>query len=262
MHRECSAQSEVTSKCLGLFETSYQEFDFVFHSPQKCPRANSCLDMVKGKPTTIHDILLRPQDETIDPIDQMKLARRVAAGLLQFHATPWISKTWSLTDLCFFTQESSVSDVDLRTLHINKNFVPRNRSQVTDAGGDILMEGLEYLSPSIITAQNQQLKEDAFDYETYGIRNPILYRLGVALLEIGYWIDLDPKNVAGVRELANRRRGPRRIYPRYREIARRCLDCDFSYGTDLSKTSLQSAVRDKVLRELDGMIAAIDISKD
>lgn len=211
---------------------------------------------------TVSEILLHPQDEIIDPIDQMKLARRIAAGLLRFHATPWISKTWSLKDLCFFGQQSSVSDSDLQTLHLNNNFVPRNRSQLTDARGDVVMEGFEYLAPSIIAVPDQQLEEDTLDYETFGIRNPILYRLGVALLQIGHWTGLDPNNVVGVRQLANGRRGPRKLTPRYREVVQRCLDCDFAYGTDLSKKSLQSAVHDKVIRELDTMIAAIDFSKE
>jgi hypothetical protein len=124
------------------------------------------------------------------------------------------------------------------------------------------MEELEYLAPSIISGHGQELGESALEYEKYGIRNPTLYRLGVALLEIGYWQNLNPANVAGVRQLVLPKRGSWKVYPRYLDVAKRCLDCDFAFGTDLSKKSLQTAVQDKVLRELDVMIAAMDISKD
>lgn len=263
MNRECSTHSDVSSNCSGFFEASCQDFNFVFHSPQKClqTKAFPVITVINGKPTSLHQILLRPQDETIDPIDQVKLARRVAAGLLRFHSTPWIDQSWSLKDLYFFGRETSVSDFEMQTLHLNEEFTSRGQFQRSDGDGNLSIEGPEHLASSIIRAKDQNTEDNALDYETRGIRNQTLYRLGVALLEIGYWCDLNPSDVKNIRQLANPQRGPRKAFPRYLKIVRRCLDCDFAFGTDLTERNLQAAVHDKVLRELDDMIAAMDISE-
>jgi hypothetical protein len=103
-----------------------------------------------------------------------------------------------------------------------------------------------------------------YDTPSKNIRNMALYRLGVALLEIGFWKEFDSFDVTEIRQLADPKgtNRLRTVYPRYLEIAQRCLDCDFGYGTDLRKKSLQQSVYDKVINELDGMIAAMDISDD
>lgn len=210
----------------------------------------------------VSDTLLHPRDETISPIDQLKLARRVASGVLQFHSTPWLKNDWGLRDLCFFGRETDVSDLNLQTLHLTGDVTSTRPTRRIDLDGDLPMEGNEPLALTVDYCEAQTTEDGALEYEVYGIRNATLYRLGVALLEIGYWRKLNVADVVKNRQLANPRRGRRVVYPRYLEIAKRCLDCDFAFGTDLTKSSLLNAVQDRVLKELDTMIAAIDISRD
>lgn len=52
------------------------------------------------------------------------------------------------------------------------------------------------------------------------------------------------------------------IGPRYQQLARRCLECDFGYGEDLTRPRLQQAVYEKAYCELASMIEIMDISED
>ena len=49
--------------------------------------------------------------------------------------------------------------------------------------------------------------------------------------------------------------------PRYQELTQRVIDCDFGYGKDLKRPQLQEAMYNKVLVELESMIASLDISQ-
>jgi hypothetical protein len=88
----------------------------------------------------------------------------------------------------------------------------------------------------------------------YGISNITLYSLGVTLLAIGYWTLFDPNDVVAVRKMveASHTRPP--ISLRYRDLARKCLECDFGFGKDLTKESLRQALYDNVVNELEELI--------
>ena len=94
----------------------------------------------------------------------------------------------------------------------------------------------------------------------YGVRNMSLFSLGVALLEIGRWKPLqystaeDP--VITVRKMA---RGPLILGSKYREIVRKCLECDFGYGNDLNTSDLKSAVYGGVVCPLEEMVEKLCI---
>ena len=47
--------------------------------------------------------------------------------------------------------------------------------------------------------------------------------------------------------------------PKYQKIARKCLQCTFRSGTDLTKEELQSEVYDDVVCQLERMIESLSI---
>lgn len=104
------------------------------------------------------------------------------------------------------------------------------------------------------TPQADELQEAQYKY---GVRNVVLYSLGVALLAIGRWEDVDPGDVESVRRLA----AGQGCYlgPKYQMLTERVLECDFGYGKDLRKPRLQEAVYEGVVVELEGMIAGLEI---
>ncbi|KAI0509180.1 hypothetical protein F5B22DRAFT_658626 [Xylaria bambusicola] len=91
------------------------------------------------------------------------------------------------------------------------------------------------------------------------IRNTVLYNLGVGLLQIDRWTNLDPDAVDIIDNLATQRAN---MGPKYRDLVQKCLYCDFGVGADLLKPQLQIEILDKVVGELESMVAALRINDD
>jgi len=83
-----------------------------------------------------------------------------------------------------------------------------------------------------------------------------LYRLGVALLQIGLWKPLDATKVAQVRQAEER---PSQFGPKYDLLTQRCLNFDFDGSRpDLNDKGLQTKVYKTVVMELERMVDALD----
>jgi hypothetical protein len=71
-----------------------------------------------------------------------------------------------------------------------------------------------------------------------GIRNVVMYSLGVALLAIGRWEQVNYGDVERVRQLASQRYY---LGLKYAEMTEKVIDCDFGRGKDLRRQQLQDA---------------------
>ena len=107
-------------------------------------------------------------------------------------------------------------------------------------------------------------EEAVAEEDIYGINNAPLFSLGVALLEIAHWKSLEDQKIPRdsniiltARRLASR---PSPMGPKYQEILRKCLQCNFGFGTDLNKKELQAAVHGDVVCQLEKMIDSLSIS--
>ncbi|KAK3290853.1 uncharacterized protein B0H64DRAFT_349583 [Chaetomium fimeti] len=167
-------------------------------------------------------------------VDRLKLARALVLAVLKFYDTPWLSDEWQLGDFSLFRAQDVSSA--LRTLHLG---VEINRSAMEDV------------------QLGQRLPEDELIY--CGIENMALHSLGVALLQIERQETIDLKDVLAVRKAA---KVPSRFGPRYQEITRKCLRCDFGFGVDLGKGELQRAVYERLVGELETMISALSIDDE
>ncbi|KAK1954602.1 hypothetical protein LY78DRAFT_742284 [Colletotrichum sublineola] len=83
--------------------------------------------------------------------------------------------------------------------------------------------------------------------------------MGHALLQIDRWTRVEPGDVLAVRKMALRTSS---LGSRYQEITRKCLRCDFGYGSDLAKPRLQEAVYENVVGALEMMISSLDLAED
>ncbi|KAK5000273.1 hypothetical protein LTR66_000844 [Elasticomyces elasticus] len=128
-------------------------------------------------------------------------------------------------------------------------------------------DGIQISSePSVLHGPTIHLEEDAsarFTEEDisciYGVSNLAVCNLGLSLLEIGYRKPVrelralrDPHEIISGRKLLNGLHTS--LGPRYQEVVRKYLQCDFGAGSDLSKETLQNAVYSEVVCPLEDMI--------
>jgi hypothetical protein len=191
--------------------------------------------------TPLLNILRRGLDADLGVTQQLRLVLQLAKGHLQLHWTPWWRQYWSLSDLSYFTDSSALGTADLgdclETIHI---------------GTRLEFETLHFdasafhLTPEVETA-----------LLTHGIRNLSLYRLGIALLQIGRWDPLvdATEDVVVVRRLAARNN---RLGPRYQALTQKCIECDFGEGSDLGNSQLQGAIYESVICELESLIEVLE----
>jgi hypothetical protein len=180
----------------------------------------------------LSSILDKPSDAYLSVPEQLNLALRLARSVLQFHSTPWWRQHWDLSDLSYFDIENEVAS-SLSTPPIG--FASFDESSMR-------MQGL------FETTDFSQLNDENL---RFGIRNIIMYRLGAALLQISRWELLDVCDVVQLRRKAEQ---PSRLGPRYDDLARKCLYCDFGFGSDLGKRQLQYAVYTDVVCELEQIV--------
>lgn len=251
----CAVQDD-PARCPGIATTSQAGFKAVFHSSDRCGAEHCCLPFLRQERTTLslQSAIQKPVNDVISVDDQLILARRLTSGFLQYYNTSWLSNIWSSEDLSVFSSNGEISEPVLRTLHYEKHLLPSIASPSSIAGAD---ENLGNLSNVKASTNSKEDPDRAVRAE--GFPNIALYELGRFLLQIGYWKPLENLHPAEVRKLlsAPGRRPP--ICKRYRDIARKCLECDFGAGQDLSAHKLQKAVFKDVVCELEQLISQLDI---
>jgi hypothetical protein len=195
--------------------------------------------------TSILDLMGQSVDDTLTIDNQLRLAHKTALAILQFNSTPWLAQRWRFKDLSYFGSRGMFDEEALKTLHFSSQI---SSVKVPDTAA---MEGVE------------EVMEAFSEEEYFGINNTPLFFLGVALLEVAHWKPLeslgnpqDPNAILTARRLASK---PSPLGPRYDELVRKCLQCNFGFGTDLSKKELQTAVYGDVVCPLEKMMEALSL---
>ncbi|EUC45205.1 hypothetical protein COCMIDRAFT_96258 [Bipolaris oryzae ATCC 44560] len=174
-------------------------------------------------------------------LQQLTLAHKLTEAVLQYHSTSWLPQAWTLQDVAYFTDPSradvnNISDA-LDSLHLSNRF-PDDSSLTTEP------------------------KHNALDLKhTFGVRNLTLAKLGVALLEIcaqreitGPQLNSTPSDIIAARKLLDEKHHSiQTLGPKYLEVVRKCIHCDFSCDDDLHGDALQSAVYTEVVCALQEM---------
>jgi hypothetical protein len=218
----------------------------VCHELNSRPHKESCDIPERQFPTVIKAEEITPLDSLFSQSlsdlftvpEQLKLALKMVNAVLQYHATPWLEEWWTVRDISFFSHQDTHSPLD--SLHVGTNFSVRG----LHGNGDLSRKSTFHTSE----AEESML--------LYNIKNLTLYSLGVALLQVGRWVHLDPNDVLRVRRLA---RLPSRLGKRYDEIVRKCLECNFGPEVDLAQTHLQEVIHQDVVSSLEGMIEKLEI---
>lgn len=187
-------------------------------------------------------------DRNFDVVDQLLLAKTMVATILKFHSTPWLENWWTLQDIHYLGNHSEMANI-LSTLHLGA-IIEEKQKQVSE-----LPEPL----PLTHAVANGTYAVANDTRRSQRIRNPVLHNLGVGLLQIDRWANLDPNAISNIDNMAMQRS---RIGPKYRDLVQKCLYCDFGVGADLLKPQLQIAILDQVMRGLESMISGLKIDDD
>ncbi len=92
----------------------------------------------------------------------------------------------------------------------------------------------------------------------YGVQNLTLCILRTITIRIGHWSRVEAADdVLKVQSLSCETLV---FGPRYQEVTKKCLRCDFGYGENLSQPCLQQAICESLVCELNNMIEAPDIN--
>lgn len=189
----------------------------------------------------------RSMESAMTVVDQLRLARNMVIAVLKFHSTPWLREYFVADDFGFFDGDAELSSC-LRTLHFSVDLISKGYMEPAAS----CMEGVNLPDAS------QDLTEEVENAKIqYGIRNMTLWSLGAILLQIGRWSKINsPDDVCTVRRLSSQ---VPPLGPRYQRLTKKCLDCDFGYGDDLSKPRLQQAIYENLACELTDMIEGLSI---
>ena len=178
--------------------------------------------------------------------ERLRLAKVLTIAVLQYRSTPWLQMSWKSNDVVFFGTDAES--------------MLRQDSALTAPHFNARVKGPEEASNSDVVA-----------HHCLGARNPLLYSLGVVLLEIAYWTNWESlKRPFGERDRYSDFYQARRLLksgcsdmgPKYDQVVEKLIECDFGCGDDLNTICLQTAVyRDVVcpLERLESGFRALQI---
>lgn len=243
-------RSDSQKLCFGYIDTHSQEsFRHFFQQsplpvyhviPPPAPKSGPSRSMSMS----MNDMLRQPVEARLSIVDQFKLGRDLGLAVLKFFSTPWLKEYFSLCDLSFLRRGKDLQEC-LKTLHVGHDFVQCPSLHDPSSTDGFNLDGMK------------QAVEDA--KMEYGIRNLTLWSLGIILLQIGMWSKIDePENIPGIRRLSSQVCS---LGPRYRDLTKKCLNCDFGCGEDLSEPRLQQAVYEGLICELEDIISSLDTSE-
>ncbi|CAF9920614.1 MAG: hypothetical protein ALECFALPRED_001583 [Alectoria fallacina] len=223
------------SECVGVLDNTDNCRNIVYPSSNKCCRQTR-------QAISLGQVILSVSKQQgvggIPLYERLRLAKTLAIAVLQYHSTPWLRMSWRSEDVYFFDNElASVQDIpSLISPHLN----------------------VKVKGPC-----GQLSRAATFPYHNLA-RNPLLFSLGVVLLEIAYTstleslqspIDLDHGRQSRYTEFFAARRLAKSaktdMGTTYHKIIERLVECDFGCGTDLNDPQLQAAFHRDVICPLE-----------
>ena len=223
------------SECVGVLDNADGCRNSVYPSSDKCGRQHrqaislGQIISYKTKQKALGSIAL---------YERLHLAKTLAIAVLQYHSTPWLSTSWRSEDVYFFGNgPTSVQDIpNLTSPHLNV--------KVKGPCGQIS-------------------RTSTFPPHTL-VRNPLLFNLGVVLLEIAHSTALGslqrPSDLENGLEnryteffIARRlaQSANTEMGGTYHKIVEQLVECDFGCGTDLNNPQLQAAFHNEVICPLE-----------
>lgn len=172
--------------------------------------------------------------------ERVRLSKHLATAVLYYHATPWLKKSWRSDDVQFFP------DLERPLLQQGQHGFPYIKTSIHEAGP---------------TKSSSQMPE----YHHF-IRNPVLFGLGIMLLELAYQAPLrelqQPTDLekGGTQISADYFTAHRLVEQSHRQVSRsfkimikKCLHCDFGHDSDFASVDLQEAFHRDIVVGLENL---------
>jgi hypothetical protein len=240
LSQACASASTCPDPCLGYLEhcSSVSSSRLIFYDASRNNIVEKHRSKGQREARKVMELL-----QSLRTVHQLTLAHQLAVAVLQYHSTAWIAPDWRLEDISYFCDPTKPTteaiEDQLQSLHLSTQFPLAGASAATTIIQD--QEDLKFV---------------------YGIRNLPLAKLGIALLEIGCQTKISslasspmPHDVICARRvLLDPPPAIKYLGERYIKIARKCIECDFSCGDDLSDENVQSAVYTEVVCGLESML--------
>ena len=233
--RRCLRNKYQAGECIGVLEHKSDFKNYVY--PSSLDESH-----IRRQATTLRQIipmmLSNQARGRISLYDRLQLAKTLAIAVLQYHATPWLNTYWHSDDVYFFADGFAPPSecLSLASPHLNVR-VKGSCEQMTS--------GLRHMPQSVA-------------------RNPLLFSLGVILLEIAYAASLKSLQTSTDFENGTRCRSTdflaaRRLAKsatsdmpgKYHKVVEKLVECDFGCGTDLEDPQLQAAYYSEVIYPLE-----------
>lgn len=230
--RRCFREPRKANVCVGILQNTDKCKHYVYPSPltidsQPCrPISLGQLIRSASRPGLVGNIPVH---------ERLGLAKNLAVAVLQYHSTPWLRLSWRSDDILFFGASETTQMQELPNLS-----APHLRAKVKGPHGQ-----LSHAS----TIPVQRLA-----------RNPILFSLGVVLLEIAHAASLESLKQSNdltngqedrytefftARRLAKSKQSVMGIT--YHNIVEQLVECVFPCGDDLNNEHLQAAFHNNII---------------
>ena len=229
--RNCFLRPPLPNKPLGMLDEVHCHKHLVYFPPSKPKWRNRTA-------TSLKQVILALSRNRLPQYERLHLARSLATAVLQYHATPWLKGTWRSDDIYFFgldEKPTSQQCLSLPAPHI-----------------DVCVKG-----------PNGSLFRTSTFPTPVLVRNPLIFGLGVVLLEVGHAKtmkelqqpqDLRANDDQLTEYLAATRLASsigRELGSTYGQIVQKCLYCDFGCSDDLNSPKLQAVFYQDVVKELE-----------
>lgn len=195
----------------------------------------ACSELRKG--TSLEQLITSTTTSgSVDGIllhERVSLAKMLAIAVLQYHATPWLRLSWRSDEIFFFGIEA-----------------------------DTQVQKRPNLSAPYINAKIKGDSAKIAEQRSAIARNPVLFSLGVVLLELAYSARLESLKLPcdaengqlfsdffAARRLAKSKRSL--MGSVYNNIAEQLVECAFPCGDDLNNPQLQVTFYEDVICPLD-----------
>ncbi|CAG7925748.1 unnamed protein product [Penicillium olsonii] len=229
----CFLWQKECSDCIGLLGDN----DLCKHFAYMGNQTNS-----KTTSTSLSQLIAQSGAESTKAMglyERVRLSRSLATAVLYYHSTPWLNKAWRSDDVQFFGYHHHLLQ---QAQHV-----------------------LPYMTTSIQAPTSIKPPPRSSVYDQL-IRNPVLFGLGVMLLELAYQaplrdlqqpIDLKKGETEGFAEYFTAHRlaegSYRMVSKSFKDIITKCLQCDFGHNSDFASLGLQQAFYHDVISGLENL---------
>ncbi|OJD33086.1 lon protease like peroxisomal [Diplodia corticola] len=246
----CNSSLQSNSlRCLGYLKVEEECQHLFYCSGPSAKGGRPVARPLHANSSSMAKVLSSMPHNEVRPDQQINIAHRLAVSLLQYNSTPWLDDVWRTQDVFVLGDSPDLSNAVLSTLHFKTSMPDKMVADQAVQAADSTIQDTATTAATSADPADDQLSL------YHGVRNVPLFSLGVALLEISQQKPIlfqdGEDQIVAVRRMAKQ---SMRLGPRYGEIVRRCLECDFGQGNDLEKSELQSAVHQEVVCPLEALM--------